>query len=267
MFLKLAITLTVVLILFALFYPRKIPRLFRWLGRSLGDAARAGGEMLTGEEVKNSPLARYEVRAGDLVAKKVLAEHPVLAEAELQEYVANVGDRLAQHASRKEIPYRFNVVVGHEPNAYAVAGGAIFVTKPLIDLCRKDVSCLAGVLGHEIIHIDERHALKSLVRSAAVKGGIRLFSFGRGFLLSQVASAMQTLLVQGYRQEQELEADLLGSHLVLKAGYPGQGLTRLLENLEGERPDAAEPVSEAWGYFQSHPPLRTRIEHLRRAKL
>ncbi len=263
MFVKILVTLTVLLIIYALFYPRRIPKLFRHLGRTVGDAGRVGHEMLTGEEIENSPLARYEVRAGEIVAMKLLAQHPVVADQALQQTIAELGARLARHAGRKEIPYRFTVVEAAEPNAFAVAGGSILVTRPLVNLCEGDVSCLAGVLGHEIIHVDRRHALRDLARSALTKGGLRLLSFGRGRILSRVVGPMQEMLIQGYHQEQELEADVLGSRLAAQAGFDPRGLILLLERLQVERPDGQGLIAEVLGYFETHPPLTTRIAHMR----
>ena len=263
MVLKLVVTLFILLVLSAVFYPRMILKLFRQLGRSLGDASRAGSEILAGEEVENSPLARYEMRAGELVALKVLAEHPRVVDPELQTQVAEVGGRLAQHARRQAIPYRFVVVESREPNAFAVAGGSIFITKPLVDLCQGDMNCLAGVLGHEITHIDQRHALRNLAAAAAVKGGIRILTLGRGFILARVARAMREFFVQGYRQDQELEADLKGSHLARRAGFDPRGLLLLLERTEREQPEGEGPMAEVLSYFKSHPPVATRIARLR----
>jgi predicted Zn-dependent protease len=75
---------------------------------------------------------------------------------------------------------------------------------------------------------------------------------------------MQALLVQGYRQDQELEADLLGSRLAARAGFDPAGLRRLLERLAAERPEGGGPLAEALAYFRSHPPIVERLARLRR---
>jgi predicted Zn-dependent protease len=265
MVIKVLFALAVAAFLLALLFPRAIPGLLRRLGRSLRSAGQVGKEAITGEEVEHSPLARYEVRAGEMVALKVLAEHPAIPDAALQEAVGEVGRLLARHAARREIPYRFTAVAGEEPNAFAVPGGAVFITRPLLELCAGDTDSLAGVLGHEVVHIDRRHALHQLARSAAVRGGIRLLTLGRGMLAARLATGMRELLVQGYRREQELEADLLGSRLAARAGFDPRGLVRLLERLERARPDGTGPLAEAYSYFRSHPPVRERIGELERA--
>lgn len=260
---KVLIAAIVLSALALVFYPRLIPWLLRRFGRSVGDAGRAGQEIITGEEVQNSPLARYEVRAGEILAAKVLTEYPASTNQRAQQAVERIGRELARHATRREIPYRFAVVASEEANAFAVAGGSVFITEPLVELC-EDEAALAGVLGHEIVHIDARHALRNLAASAAVRGGIRLISLGRGAILSRIVGGMEGFLVNGYRQEQELEADLLGSRMAHAAGYRPDGLVRLLERLKEKYPEGEGALAQALSYFRSHPPLTVRMAYLLR---
>jgi predicted Zn-dependent protease len=260
----LPLALLVVLFL-VLFFPRRIPGLLRRAGRSVGDLGRMGGELATGEEVEGSPLARHEARAGEIVALRVLSEHPPAKDEGLARLVGEIGGRLAAHARRREIAYRFAALESDEPNAFAVPGGSIFITRPLIDLCGRDPQLLAGVLAHEVIHVDRRHAVQSLAATFAVRTGIRILSFGRGAILSRLAGGMQDLMAQGYRQDQELEADLLGSRLAASAGFDPRGLAAAIERLAALRPEGRGPVAEALQYLKSHPPASLRLERLRRA--
>lgn len=261
---KYVILFLVLFFLFALIVPRKVPRLLRRFGRSVGDLGRMGKELVTGEEVENSPLARYEVGAGEVVAAKVLTENPFARDEALQKRVSEIGARIAVHALRKEIPYRFSVLESKEPNAFAVPGGSIFITRPLLDLCEHEPNRIACVLGHEIIHIDRRHAIQNLAASMAVRTGLHVVSLGRAALLSKLAGGIEQLLVQGYRQDQELEADLFGSRIASFAGFSPQGMIELLERLGQRRPDVTGTLAEALQYFKSHPPIKERIENLRR---
>ncbi len=260
---KYVLLLVLVLFLLGIFLPRKLPGLFRRAGRSAGDLGRVGRELATGEETENSPLARYEVKAGHLVEMKVLSEHPFSSDAALQAEIQTIGAKLAAHALRKRIPYRFAVVESAEPNAFAVPGGAVFITRPLIDLCGRRPDPIACVLGHEIIHIDRRHAIRNLAASAAARTGMQILTLGRGAILARVAGGMQELLVQGYRQDQELEADRFGVRIARLAGFDPHGLIELLERLRELRPDGSGPLAEVVQYFKSHPPATVRIEKIR----
>jgi predicted Zn-dependent protease len=256
--------LLVLLIFGAFLFPRSIPRILGRLGRSTGSLGRAGKELATGEEVEGSPLARYEVRAGEIVEAKLLAEQPLSEDAALQGFVSGIGERLAANAHRKRIPYRFAALESGEPNALAVPGGAVFITRPLVELCGGDPDLVACVLGHEVVHIDRRHAIRNLAASMAVRAGFQVLSLGRGAILSRLAGGMQQLLVSGYRQDQELEADLLGTRLARSAGFDPHGLIALLERVRALRPEGSGPLAEITQYFKSHPPIAVRIENLRR---
>lgn len=267
MFQKLLIALLVLFILCLFFYPGILPRLLRRLGRTTGDVGRMGKELVTGEEVEGSPLARHEVRAGEMVALKVLTENPTSPDEALQSHIGEIGARLAQHARRKHIPYRFMVLDSDEPNAFAVPGGSVFITRPLIELCANEPDTIACVLGHEIIHIDRLHAIRTLAASTVVQTGFRIVSLGRGALLSRMVGGIQDLLVKGYRHDQELEADLFGSRLAGLAGFNPRGLTLLLEQLRQaqarQHTGKEGAMAELFQYFKSHPPLSMRLTKLR----
>lgn len=257
--------LLVVLLFFALFFPRWLPRLFRSIGRAVRGAGQVGRELATGEEEPESPLARYEVQAGRLVLFRLETTLLESRDAETLARVRDIGRRLVEHASRREIPYEFRLIEDDEPNAFAVPGGTIFVTRALVDLCDEEPDGLAGVVGHEVAHIELRHALYHLATRAAVRAGTGIILLGRRILVRRMAKGIEELLVQGYRQDQELAADRTGADLARRAGYDPRGLARVLERLErlaGASDESA--LDEALGYFRSHPPLAERRALLER---
>jgi predicted Zn-dependent protease len=260
---KLLVIAAIVLAFILLLMPRRIPQLLRALGRSVRGAGQAGRELASGTEEPGSPLAQAEVKAGAILAARVLASMSPCGDRRLQEEVAALGERLAAFASRKQIPYRITVVESEEPNAFAVAGGQVFITRPLLALCEGDTDRAAGVLAHEIVHIDRRHAFHGLLAKAAAKAGTTLLLGGKGALLKRVAGvALEDLLSSGYRREQELEADLQGAALAQAAGYDPLGLARLLARLRAEEADGGGPLWKMLQYFSTHPPLGERIAAL-----
>ena len=261
---KIVLLVLAVGFLLALLFPRRVPRLFRRAGKSVRDVGSMGKEIATGEEVRGSPLARYETRAGQLLATKLLREHPPCRDLEIQKTVAGIGSALAAHALRKEIPYRFLVVESREPNAFAVAGGSIFVTRQLVELCAGNSNRIAGALAHEIVHVDRRHAILNLTATTALRAGLAIFSLGRAALLGRICRGMEELLVRGYRQDQELEADALGVRIAHLAGFDPRGLLDVLEILWEKQPEGTGVVAEIFGYLKAHPPVPVRIEALRK---
>ena len=258
---KLLALVAVVLGFVLLFKPRLVPWVLRRLGRSVHDVGQVGRELSSGEEEPGSALARYEVQAGELVLLKVNARVSPSTDPQLQEEVQTLGERLAAAARRQEIPYRFVAIDDEEPQAFAVPGGSVFVSRGLIELCAGSRDALAGVLGHEVAHIDLRHAILQLAARAAAKGGARLLTLGRTVLLGRLAGQIEELLVQGYSRESELEADRRGAELALGAGFDPRGLARLLRRLAARDP-GPEPRWKVFRYFSSHPPVEERIRRL-----
>lgn len=259
---KLLVLLGGILLLTAFLFPRTIPAILRRVGAWLGIAGRVGRDLATGDDVPDSPLVRYEIRAGELLTQKYLLEQSVSDDPGLKSCVARAGERLKRHVRRPTIPYRFYVLESAEPNAFAVPGGAIFISNALLDLCERDEDMVAGVLAHEIVHIDRKHAVRNLTRETVLRAG-RFLPIFRGAVLRRMMGGMEELLTNGYRQEQEFEADLLGSRLARQAGFAPGGLLRLLGRLAERHPESGGVVAEAMGYFSTHPPMRERMRRLR----
>ena len=247
--------LPLALILWLFLFPSNIRLLLRRLGRGMGDVGRAGQELMTGKEVQGSPLARYEAQAGRAVEEKILAAHPISPDEMLQSRVAFVGGRIAGSALRREINYRFRVIDGPVPAAFSLPGGAIFISQPLMDLSAGDDNQLAGLLAHEVAHIDQRHAVRHLARSAAARTGLRILSLGRGALLARAIGSMEELLANGYGAREELEADQSAVALAARAGFDPRAYPFFLRSVLDRRLDQA-------GYFRSHPPIPERLRAL-----
>jgi predicted Zn-dependent protease len=157
-------------------------------------------------------------RAGERAEKQAVAELGVLQDEALQAYVQEVGARVASHARSGSFDYRFQVVDAWTPNAFAVPGGAIFVSRGLLALTNSEDE-LANVLAHEVVHVASRHAAAQQFVVSATP-----FAFG-WWGAAQVAA---------YARDQEREADDGGQRLALAAGYDPAGMASLLRALEQE---------------------------------
>jgi Zn-dependent protease with chaperone function len=137
-------------------------------------------------------------------------------------------------------------------NAFALPGGFVFVTEPLLDLCGADRDEIAFFLGHELGHILRGHARDKLTASTFLNAvGSRLP--GAGTMLRQI-------LNKGYSRELELEADREGVRLAGAAGFDPQAAIRALNRLAQISADHAGALE----YFSSHPPISERIRQVER---
>jgi predicted Zn-dependent protease len=188
------------------------------------------------------------------------------ADATVREYVSEVGHRVAAASSRPELPYQFTVINSSEPNAWAMPGGKIGVTRGLlVELESEDE--LAAVLGHQIAHAAARHGTKVLERNAAkrlaVTGAILATAFvgvpaiPLVLLLDPDGDSTRRLLDRRRSTNEEIEADLYGMKFMQAAGYDPHAAVEMrsrllqLEGEDGERIRAA--------LFEAHPPTLERL--------
>jgi beta-barrel assembly-enhancing protease len=165
--------------------------------------------------------------------------------------------RLAHCLINRERRFQVRCLNSPEPNAFALPGGFLFVSRSLLDLCEFDEDEIAFVLAHEMGHVVRSHSFNRLLTSEVAK----VLSRGgpvKGALKPIVGRLVNQLVTQGYSRRQEFEADHFAARLTRAAGYDPQASRRLFDRLKGL---ASEPENLA-AYFSSHPPFADRIRRL-----
>src|SRR5262245_45575039 len=142
---------------------------------------------------------------------------------EVERYVDRIGRRILSATGPQSFDYRFFVVDDPQLNAFAVPGGSIYLFTGLIEKV-KSTDELAGVLGHEIVHIKARHMARSSGPDA-----ISVLSLLAMVLLARSGSGSQAAGVVGqavaatrqlaYSRQLEMEADTLGARYMATAGF------------------------------------------------
>jgi predicted Zn-dependent protease len=198
----------------------------------------------------------------------LLAELGVSDHAATNAWVAAVGERVAAHSPRQDVAYRFHVVDFEVPNAFALPGGPVFVTRGLLALVKTEAE-LAGVLGHEIAHVAARHSVGQVTAATplAVVFGLPAAIVGTvskplGTLVALPGALVSGLALSVYGREQEYEADRVGADLAAAAGFPPLALADFLERLAREEAlhrEGPPPLS----FFASHPKTPDRMERVR----
>ena len=215
-----------------------------------------------GDAVREVPVEE-ELQIGAGMSAQLLGVSPLVADEALQRYVNRVGQWVAQHTERPELPWRFGVLDTPIVNAYAAPGGFIFITRGMFALLASE-SELAGVLAHEIGHVLRRHHLEA-IREQAQTGiaadALALFSGSQGVNLDGVIDMGADLFTKGLSRDDELEADRVGVVLAARAGYEPWGLPRSLQALGKLRPDDDDFAQ----MFATHPPAADRLALLNKA--
>jgi predicted Zn-dependent protease len=205
-----------------------------------------------------------ERELGEEEARRVAETMGLLDDAVLVSYVRSVGERLVRGAPRTSVAYTFNVVDMEEPNAFALPGGYVYVSRGLLALTNSEDE-LAGVLGHEIGHVAARHAVRRITRAAplAVLTGLGsavtgIVSPAVGDLVGGIGDVAGALVLAPYSRGQEEEADRIGQDLAAKAAWDPAGLSRALRTLEREEAAHGE-APRTMSFFATHPPLPRRV--------
>lgn len=206
------------------------------------------------------PLSE-EVRLGNQLASEVARQEKIHPDAQLQQYVQQVGQRIvtASRDKRKGIRYRFTVVDNPGTvNAFALPGGHIYVYSGLILAARSEAE-LAAVLGHEVGHVTSRHAARSLGTAFGLEALSRVALGQDPGALTQIASG---IAAQGYMsrhsRDAEREADARGLDYLIAAGYDPNAMPRFFDEL-AKRSGSSSALTS---FFASHPDPRERARAL-----
>ena len=182
----------------------------------------------------------------------------VVQDANVHRYVALVGTALTQISTKPNLPWKFIVLDTDAVNAFAAPGGFVHITRGALALLQDEAE-LAGVLGHEIIHITEQHTIRAIQKSKSIQMGANETLSGNAALLNQLAENIYLDIIEkGFGRAEENESDEKGIVLANKVGYAPQGLHRFLTRLQERNKGATEKR----GLFASHPEMTERLDRL-----
>lgn len=196
------------------------------------------------------------------IAATVAGRYPLVEDRELLRYVNLVGQAVAQQSIRYgEVPFRFGVLDTEDVNAFAAPGGYIFVTRGALALMETEAA-LAGVLAHEVAHVDQKHVLDEIRRSS-VMSSVQEESQLDGAILDQIAELGGSMLFMGLSREDEMESDSIGVLYAVATGYQAAGLVQFLESLVAAEEVEGEPSEGMQEWLATHPSTAERLDVLR----
>ena len=231
---------------------------FYRLGRLAGPAVRKGRwiwHTLVGTE--GDEIAA-ELAVGRDLAAAMEAELGTDRDEALAAYVSEIGKGLVERVRDQRRSFRFGIVQGRDPNAFALPGGFVYVTRPLLDLCGQDRDEIAFVLGHEMGHVIRKHAINRVIQSSAIGLVAKAAPAAGGALAAWVRRSGVRLLESAYSRADEHDADSLGVRLARAAGHDPDASIQLLQRLH-----AAHEGPEPPPWLSTHPPVRERVARIR----
>ena len=173
----------------------------------------------------------------------------------LQGYLGDVTQSLAAESHRPGIPYRTTGLYASYVNGYTFPAGTIGLTRGILAEMENEAA-LAALIGHEIGHVNARHAARRMTSQVMT---MLVLGLGAAVLLKDERYAPLVIgigaigagaLLARYSRENEREADQLGMDYMVAAGYTPQGMIDLMDmlrSMERRKPGALELM------FATHP--------------
>lgn len=208
-----------------------------------------------------------EMKLGRELYDKLDKGNQLSKDPRIVSYINELGQKILRQ-SNKPVPFdfRFSVVKSGAINAFATPGGFVYVNEGTIILAADECE-LAGVIAHEIAHVNCRHIAQMVEKSkklniatlAAVLAGAILGGGGTGteaaIGLTLATSAAMSLQ---YSRENEEEADRIGMQYLVSAGYDPKGMLDFMKIMKNYEYYSSNVPS----YFLSHPGTEDRIRYL-----
>jgi len=204
-----------------------------------------------------------DIELGARVAAAMEAEVGLYPDDDVRDYVVGVAERVADKIEAPQFEYRFAVLDQAAPNAFAAPGGWVFVSRGLLATAQSEDE-LAGVLGHEMTHVEKRHSAEAsrprlLASILALPGNLVGLVLPRvGGLANAPIETVEALRSASYGRGQEAESDRIGLEIAARAGYDPSALAGVLGRMEKVVAEMTGKAAEA-SYFDTHPPTPSRI--------
>ncbi len=212
-----------------------------------------------------------ELQIGRSIYKSLRDTGRVITDPEIQEYIQDIGQKIAANATDNGQRFRFFVVDDPAINAFALPGGFVGIHSGLL-MATATESELAGVLAHEISHVTQRHISRaiqanqrmSILTMAALLGAILLgAATGSGDAIQGAVAAAQGVAVQqqiNFTRSNEYEADRIGIGLMASAGFDPDGMANFFETLGRQTGPLASQAPE---FLRTHPVTVNRVAEAR----
>ena len=241
-------------------------------GAACGCAALASGCVSTNKATGRTILTGFYSVEDDIRLGR--QEHPKLVaqfggeydDPRLQRYIDEIGFKCAQF-TEYQFPYTFTIVNSPIVNAFALPGGYVYMSRGLIALASNEAE-VAGVLAHELGHVNARHSAERISQAQLAQIGVGLAGIATGS--GQIANALGQvagIALQSHSRDQELEADMLGIRYMSKAGYDPEGSVSFLATLREHSMLEAEMAGRPPGSVDQFNIMATHPRTVERVRL
>src|SRR5215813_7158108 len=228
----------------------------------LGNVLKNAQKVKKAADIYTAWTPEQEQAIGQASAAKLINVFHLYDNPDMTKYVNLVGNTLARQSGRS-VGYHFGILDTDVVTAVSLPGGYIFITRGALANLHNEAE-LAGVLAHEVAHVDRRH-LEKEIRAQKTADFAKTEAASHvpvgSELVNMAGSVVTRALTLQVSRDKESEADKFGVEYSSKAGYDASGLRNFLQFLTGV-PGTPETKKALGLWGSTHPPLSDRINSL-----
>ena len=210
-----------------------------------------------------------EYYIGRATAAIILNDYNLYNEPNLTKYLNKICGAITINSEKPDLYNGYYVAVldSDEINAMATPGGHILITRGLLK-CTSNEEELASVIAHEIAHIQKQHSISAIKTSRFKDLSLNVASLAinesdndevkqmMSVFGDSVDDVVSSLVLNGFSQEQEFEADSYALELLNNAGYNPHSIVNMLKTLEQNQ------ANHKRGFVKTHPEPKKRIKKI-----
>jgi predicted Zn-dependent protease len=215
----------------------------------------------TGERQLTLLSESQEIQMGAQTHPEVLATFGAYDNPEWQDYIQELGSKLAANSERPDLDWTFTVLDDPVVNAMALPGGFIYVNRGILAHFNSEAE-LASVLGHEIGHVTARHSVEQMSRAQLAQLGLGVAAIASEDFRRYAGLASQGIqvLFLKFGRDDENQSDELGLRYMTRAGYDPREMPKVFATLD--RVGASQGMRGTPEWMSTHPDPGNRVENI-----
>ena len=217
---------------------------------------------ITGEKQRVSLSVEQEIQLGLQAAPELIQEMGgEVRDTKLNAYLDKVGNNVVANTEARKSPFKFEFYLladNKTVNAFALPGGQVFITAGLYKLLKSEDQ-LAGVLGHEIGHVINRHGSEHMAKQELTQQLVQATQVASGgYDQGMIAQYVGQMMNLKYGRDDEIESDKYGVKYLVESGYEPEAMIEVMQILN----DASEK-NRSPEFLSSHPNPENRIQKIK----
>lgn len=217
---------------------------------------------ITGEKQRVSLSVDQEITLGLQAAPELIQEMGGEArDSKLNAYIDKVGNKILANTEAGKSPFKFEFYLladNKTVNAFALPGGQVFITMGLYKLLKSEDQ-LAGILGHEIGHVINRHGSEHMAKQELTQQLVQATQVASGgYDQGMIAQYVGQMVNMKYGRDDEIESDKYGVKYLIESGYKPEAMIEVMEIL-----NEAGGKNRSPEFLSSHPNPENRIQKIK----